>query len=72
MEEDIVGTMRTLGVPTATMYVRCDHCGQMVPRERALLTAGDAQAGVSEYQYLCADCQAALADGDQELAPNEL
>jgi cytochrome c2 len=71
MEEDIVGTMRTLGVPTATTYVDCARCGQMVPRERALLALSDAQAGVSEYQYLCASCHAALADGDQELAPND-
>ncbi|HEY7779717.1 MAG TPA: hypothetical protein VIC85_05850 [Ktedonobacterales bacterium] len=71
MEEDFVGTMRTLGVPTATTYVDCARCGRMVPRERALPALSDAQADVSEFQYLCASCQAALADGDQELAPND-
>jgi DNA-directed RNA polymerase subunit RPC12/RpoP len=64
VEEDVLGTQRVLN---HTVYVTCSRCGQAVPRATASIVEGDALEDGSEYTYLCADCQRALADGEQDL-----
>jgi hypothetical protein len=68
MEEDVVGTMRTIGTPT---YVECARCSKMTLAQKTVLLPSDARDGVSEYQQLCEDCYKALSDGEQELPPAE-
>jgi DNA-directed RNA polymerase subunit RPC12/RpoP len=64
MEEDDVGLQRTLGMGD---YVACTRCGKMSPTSEMALVPSDALDEGSEYVYLCADCQSALADGEQDL-----
>jgi DNA-directed RNA polymerase subunit RPC12/RpoP len=65
MEEDIVGTQRAL---SHTQYVTCARCGTVVARYSAALVPGDALEDESEFQYLCAECQKTLAEGEQDLS----
>jgi hypothetical protein len=67
MEEDVLGTMRTISASASTTYVECSRCSKMTPRRDAHLVPGTALDGLSEYEQLCPDCYAALAEGDQEL-----
>ena len=64
MEEDELGTLREIG---HAEYIACSRCGKLARREEMAMTPGDALEDGSEFQYLCADCQAALADGEQDL-----
>ena len=64
MEEDEIGTARVLGHAD---YVVCVRCGRSTPRYEAALVQGDALEDSSEYEYLCAACQQALADGEADL-----
>ncbi len=65
MEEDEIGIARTLG---HTEYVTCVRCGRPTPKHEAALVQGDALEDTSEYEYLCAACQQALADGEVDLS----
>lgn len=64
MEEDVLGTQRVL---SHTPYVTCSRCGKVVPKSTASIVEGDALEEGSEFSYLCADCQRALADGEKDL-----
>jgi DNA-directed RNA polymerase subunit RPC12/RpoP len=64
VEEDEVGTNRSLG---HAEYVTCARCGRPTRKQDAALVQGDALEDLSEYQYLCAACQQALADGEVDL-----
>jgi hypothetical protein len=64
MEEDELGTQREIG---HAEYVVCSRCGKLARRGDMALVPADALEESSEYQYLCADCQSALADGEQDL-----
>ena len=64
MEEDELGTRREIG---HIEYIACSRCGKLAQREEMAVMPGDALEDHSEFQYLCADCQAALADGEQDL-----
>ena len=64
MEEDEVGTNRSLGHDE---YVACARCGRSTRQQDAALVQGDALEDRSEYQYLCAACLQALADGEVDL-----
>jgi hypothetical protein len=64
MEEDELGTQRALG---HAEYVACARCGRMTPKQSAAIVPGDALEDQSEFQYLCQECQAALAAGEQDL-----
>jgi DNA-directed RNA polymerase subunit RPC12/RpoP len=68
MEEDVIGTMRTIGT---SPYVTCARCSRMARRDEATIVPSDAREGFSEYQYLCATCVAELAAGEQDLTPPE-
>ena len=64
MEEDELGVLREIG---HREYVTCSRCGMPVARSSAAMLPGDALEDHSEYRYLCADCQKALADGEVDL-----
>ncbi len=64
MDEDELGIQRELGFADD---VECARCGRMGPPSQMALVPSDALEAGSEYEYLCADCQAALADGEQDL-----
>ena len=64
MEEDELGTQRAI---SHVQYVTCARCGAFVAKQSAALVPGDALEDGSEFQYLCADCQQALADGERDL-----
>jgi len=64
VEEDVLGTERVL---SHSNYVPCARCGAMVPRQAAAVVPGDAFEDGSEFQYLCRDCQQAIADGEKDL-----
>jgi hypothetical protein len=64
MEEDELGTQRALG---HAEYVACARCGRMTPKQSAAIVPGDALEDQSEFQYLCQECQAALASGEKDL-----
>jgi DNA-directed RNA polymerase subunit RPC12/RpoP len=66
VEEDELGLQHVIG---HTEYVSCSRCGAVVPRGAAVAVPADALEGPSEYEYLCANCRASLADGEQDL-PN--
>jgi ribosomal protein S26 len=68
VEEDEIGTARALG---HVDYVTCARCGRSTPVREAALVEGVAFDSTSEYEYLCAACQQALADGEVDL-PSEL
>jgi hypothetical protein len=69
MEEDVVGTERVL---SHREYVTCSRCGTVVDKQSAVLVPGTALDEVSEFRYLCADCQQSLADGEQDLPSDVL
>ena len=69
MEEDELGLQH---VVRHTEYVSCSRCRAIVPRGEALAVPGDALAEPSEYEYLCAGCRAALANGEQDLPDFEM
>jgi hypothetical protein len=64
MDEDEIGIRRELGLGE---YVPCARCGKMGPSDEMTLVPSDALIEGSDYEYLCADCQSALADGEQDL-----
>jgi hypothetical protein len=69
MEEDVLGTMRTVSKPV--VYMKCARCGKMTPQADAVVVPADALSTHSEYEHLCASCYAALEDGEQDLSVTE-
>jgi len=68
MQEDIVGTLRTIGHDAET----CSLCG--VPYSTHELTPVDAVPahGVrSEREAICPACRRALAEGDEPVVPRD-
>ena len=65
MEEDVLGTMRTLH---PVSYVECSRCGTMVRQQDIRVVEGTALANQSEYEQLCPDCYAALVAGEPDLS----
>lgn len=64
MEEDELGTQRTIGHAN---YVTCSRCGRLEPESAMSIVPGDAFDDNSEFKYLCSTCQQELADGEQDL-----
>lgn len=72
MEEDVLGTMRSVHAPdNASHMVACSRCAQMVPVAETHLIQGDALDAGSEYEQLCASCYAALLAGERDLGAAE-
>jgi DNA-directed RNA polymerase subunit RPC12/RpoP len=68
MQEDVLGTRRTA---VTESYVTCARCGKATRRRYARIIQSDVLSDSnSEYEYLCPDCQAALAAGEKDLPLN--
>ena len=68
MEEDELGTMRSL---SPSSYVICARCARIIRPEESVVVAGDALSSPSDYEQLCTRCYAALIEGEQDLPLNE-
>lgn len=64
MQEDLLGPQQEV---LGAEYVLCARCGAPVARDAARVVPADALDTRSEYDYLCPDCDLALADGEQDL-----
>jgi endogenous inhibitor of DNA gyrase (YacG/DUF329 family) len=65
MQEDILGTRRTAISET---YVNCARCGKATRRRYARVIQSDVFSDSnSEFEYLCPECQKALAEGEKDL-----
>ena len=65
MQEDVLGTRRTAVTET---YVNCSRCNKVTSLRDAQIIQGDVLSDShSEYEYLCPECQKALADGEKDL-----
>ncbi len=65
MQEDILGTRRTAISET---YVTCSRCGKATRLRHARIVQSDVLSdSKSEYEYLCPECQKALANGEKDL-----
>jgi DNA-directed RNA polymerase subunit RPC12/RpoP len=65
MQEDILGTRRAAVSET---YVICARCGKATRLRDARVIQSDVFSDtLSEYEYICSDCQKALAEGEKDL-----
>jgi len=65
MQEDILGTQRTAITET---YVTCARCNKATRLRDARIIQSDVLSeSHSEYEYLCPECQKALANGEKDL-----
>jgi uncharacterized protein with PIN domain len=66
MQEDVLGTRRT-AIPEK--YVICARCNKPTRLRYARIVQSDVLSDShSEYEYICPECQKALADGEKELS----
>jgi hypothetical protein len=65
MQEDVLGTRRTAISET---YVTCARCNKATRLRHARIIQSDVLSDShSEFEYLCPECQQALADGEKDL-----
>ncbi len=65
MQEDILGTQRTA---LSQQYVTCSRCGKATRLRYARVIQSDVYSdSKSEFEYLCPECQKALANGEKDL-----
>jgi uncharacterized protein YlaI len=65
MQEDVLGTRLTAVSET---YVNCARCNKTTRLRDARIIQSDVLSDShSEYEYLCQECQKALADGEKDL-----
>lgn len=65
MQEDILGTRRTAVSET---YVMCARCSKATRLRYARIIQSDVLSdSKSEFEYLCPECQQALANGEKDL-----
>lgn len=63
MEEDVIGTQRA--VIGSKILVQCSRCGKPTPRNKAaIMQTSLLSDSNSEFEYLCQDCQKAVATGE--------
>ncbi len=69
MQEDVLGTRRTV---VSEIYFNCARCGKVTHLRHARVIQSDALSeSRSEFEYLCPECQAALANGEKDLPLTE-
>src|ERR1051326_8142884 len=65
VQEDVLGTRRTAVSET---YVNCARCNKATRLRYARIIQSDVLSDShSEFEYLCPECQKALADGEKDL-----
>jgi len=66
MQEDVLGTRRTVISET---YVNCARCGKATSLRYARIIQSDALSeSKSDFEYLCPECQQALDNGEKDLS----
>ena len=66
MQEDVLGTRRTAISET---YVLCARCNKATRLRYARVIQSDVLSDShSEFEYLCSECDKALANGEKDLA----
>lgn len=64
MQEDVLGTRRAAVSET---YVICSRCNKATRLRDARIVQSDVLSeSHSEFEYLCPECQKALADGEKD------
>ncbi len=67
MQEDILGTRRTA---ISDPLVTCARCNKVTRLRNARIIQTDILSeSHSEYEYICPECQKALANGEKDLTP---
>lgn len=65
MQKDILGTRRTA---VAEAYIVCGRCGKATHRHHICIIQSDVLSDTkSEFEYICPECQKALARGEKDL-----
>ena len=65
MQEDVLGTRLTAISET---YVNCTRCNKATRLRDARIIQSDVLSDTnSEFEYLCRECQKALANGEKDL-----
>lgn len=65
MQEDVLGTRLTA---ISEKYVNCARCNKTTRLRDARVIQSDVLSDTnSEFEYLCPECQKALANGEKEL-----
>lgn len=65
MQEDVLGTRRTA---ISDPLVTCARCNKVTRLRYARIVQSDVLSDShSEYEYLCPECQKALANGEKDL-----
>src|SRR6266567_3739644 len=65
MQEDVLGTRRAAISET---YVNCARCNKVTSLRYARIIQSDVLSDShSEFEYLCPECQKALAEGEKDL-----
>ncbi len=67
MQEDVLGTRRTA---ISDPFVTCARCNKVTRLRYARIVQSDVLSddSKSEYEYLCPECQKALANGEKDMA----
>ena len=66
MQEDVLGTRRTA---ISDPFVTCARCNKVTRLRFARIVQSDVLSeSNSEYEYLCPECQKALANGEKDMA----
>jgi len=66
MQEDVLGTRRTA---ISDPFVTCGRCNKVTRLRYARIIQSDVLSDSnSEYEYLCPECQKALANGEKDIA----
>jgi hypothetical protein len=65
MQEDVLGTRRSAVTET---YVNCARCSKTTRLRYARMVQSDVLSeSHSDFDYLCQECQQALANGEKDL-----
>ena len=66
MQEDVLGTRRAA---ISDPFVTCARCNKVTRWRYARIVQSDVLSeSNSEYEYLCPECQKALANGEKDIA----
>ncbi len=65
MQEDILGTRRTAISETYVICARCNKATRL--RDARIIQSDVLSESHSEFEYLCQECQKALAGGEKDL-----
>jgi hypothetical protein len=66
MQEDVLGTRRTAISDPIVICARCNKATRL--RYARIVQSDVLSESKSEYEYLCPECQKALAEGEKDIA----